>query len=186
MGHRVLGNLNMADTLNGNARIDSTIAQKAVRDATADVYGIPKAKTILTTKGTMGYLVDSRLDDLMVAMVKKGTWGRILDLVPFGKWQEVYTETPNVNDSASMDYASQHGDSVYLYPIPASVDTVYLLYTTYGPHLWTDTNVVAVPAELYSPIEYLATIKAAIIGGRDKKAAEYIELYKQVTKGVPE
>ena len=186
MGYRVLGNLNMADTVNGNDRCNSTIAKKAVRDATADVYGIPKAKSIVTASGTMGYLVDSRLDELMMAMVKKTRWGIILKMVPFEQWREGLNQSGNVNDTASIDYCSQHGDSIYLYPIPASVDTIYLIYTTYGPHLWTDTNVVTVPAELYTPIEYMATIKAAVIAGKDDYAAKYMELYKAITRTTPE
>lgn len=179
-GYRVLANLNCADTLNGNDLVDSTDAQRHVRDAVVDVGTmIPteKAKTIVTVDGTFGYLVDTHLDSLRMVLLKKGRYAHVVDVVRWSKMKDVFSRMGLAYDTSSAKYAAVHGDSAYIYPIPPRVDTLYLFYTARGavPTAYTDT--VDTPHELYSAIEYLATMRAALSVGDHIHAANYEKLF---------
>ena len=163
-GHRVLSNLNCSDTLNGNDLIDSLEAQRQVRDAVVDVGALlptEKAKTITTVDGTIGYEVDSHLDSLRAVLLKKGRYAKVIEVVTWGKFKQSISQMGTVYDTSSARYASVHGDSVYVYPVPPRVDTLYLFYTARGTVPCCDTSTVDMPHELYSAVEYLATMRAA-------------------------
>lgn len=166
MGHRVFNNLNIADTIEGHARLDSGTVRRCIRDATVDVGTLlptPKAKTITTTSGTFGYLVDTHLDSVQAAFVKGGRWAKLLPVVPWYKLIEAYSQMGLTYDTTSIEYAAVNGDSLYLYPVPASGDSIYVFYTTRGSTPTAAADTIDVPHELYSAVEYLATVKAAMI-----------------------
>lgn len=179
MGQRVFANLGMADTTLGNSRLDTAKVRRCVRDATVEIGSLlpsERAKTITTVDKTFGYLVDTHLDSVQAVILKKGRFGLQIDIVPFWKFSEAWSQMGSVYDTASYAFCGIHGDSLYAYPIPARVDTLYVFYTARGKTPTAATDTINVPHELYSAIEYAATVKgAAILDWRDK-----LEIYKSL------
>lgn len=160
----MFANLNCADTLNGNDLLDSTLAQRYVRDAVGDVgkkISVAKAKTITTADGTFGYLVDQHLVRLDVALVQYNNTVKPLPVVPFEKFAESYNMAANTSDTTFYSFAASHGDSIYIMPVPRNTRTIYLFYWSWGANVSTAKDTVTLPQEVYDAVEYRATELAA-------------------------
>ena len=163
-GRRVFNNLGVSDTINGTPRFDSSDVRRFVRDAVIEIGTMlppERAKRIVTASGTFGYLIDSHLDSIQAVILKKGRFAKQIDVVPFWKMGESWSQMGGVYDTASYAFCAVHGDSLYPYPIPSRVDTLYLFYTGRGRTPAVDTSVVDLPHELYTAVEYMATVKGA-------------------------
>lgn len=179
-GHRVFNNLNMADTLNGSDRFDSTDAQRCIRDAVGEIgakIGVPKVTSIATTDKTMSYEVDEYLVEVDGVLIKKNRFSKPILLVSFDKFLEAYVQQGISYDTGSYSYCAVHGDSLYLYPIPARVDTINVIYWARGDNVSTFADTVTLPYKLYPAVEYLATAKAAGIIKKYDDAKYYRNLY---------
>lgn len=163
---RVFLNLGISDTTLGIPRYDTADAHKCIRDAVVNIGTLlppERAKTIVTTKGTSGYLIDKHLDSVQAVILKKGTFGLPIDVVPFWKFGEAYAQMGSVYDTASYAFCAVHGDSIYPFPFPPRADTLYVFYTGRGKTPTTTADTVDLPHELYTAVEYLATVKGAAI-----------------------
>jgi hypothetical protein len=197
-GQRVFNNLNMADTLNGNDRLDSVRVRRLVRDAYKQVgteIGMRKSTRIETVDKTAKYLVDDGLNYLSMVFIKRNRFLAPVRVVEYEKFLEAYATQGTSYDTGSYDYATQYGDSIYLYPIPARVDTILVEYNARGPNLYADTNVIQLPHELYPAIEFLATGLAAdkLVDAAKAQAAyakyakerdHFLRLYGRIRPGV--
>lgn len=172
-GHRVLYNLNIKDTLNGNDRLDSNGVRRFVRDAVKHVgteIGMLKSVRIETVDGTPKYVVDVRLNYLSMVFLKKNRFLQPVRIVDYDRFLESYSTQGTSYDTSSSDYCTQIGDSIILYPIPARVDTIMVEYNARAPDLYADTNVVQLPHKLYPAVEYFATGLSADRLGYERKA----------------
>lgn len=179
MGQRVFSNLGMADTTLGNSRLDTAKVRRCVRDATVEIGTLlppEKAKTIITASGTFGYLVDKHLDSVTAVVLKRGAFGLQIDVVPFWKFGQAWSQMGSVYDTASYAYCGVWGDSLYPYPIPHRKDTIYVFYTARGRTPTAAADTIDLPHELYTAVEYAATVKGAAI----LEYANKLEIYKSL------
>jgi len=176
-GRKIFHNMNMSDTLNGSDRFDSTDAQRCVRDAANEVgnlVGTEKAKRIVTSAGTWGYEVEKDLNSILAVTIKRTKFSKPVIVYPFEKLLEAYSQQSSTYDTVAYFGCGISGDSIYPYPIPNRVDTLYLIYRGSGTKVSTYSDTVNLSIKYYPAVEYLATAKAAAIMSRD---ATYWQAY---------
>jgi len=180
-GRRVFRNLLVTDTVAGNDILDSGLVNRLVRDAVLEVgsrIGAEKAKTITTTSGTMGYQADAHFDSLRAVMLKKGRYSELISFGTFDAFSSAYDKMAHSYDTGAYEFCAIHGDSIYLYPVPASTDTIYLFYWGWGKTPSAAADTVDLPHELYNLVEYWATVKAAAVEQNPERMQTYLLLYK--------
>lgn len=174
-GHRGFNNLLINDTLNGNARLDSTQMQRCVRDAVRSVgtrISMPKAVQIITTAGTFAYEIDAHFTGAEAILQVNGNTIMPIRIVEFTGFLQSFTSTGALYDTLMYEYASIHGDSLYLAPVPRKIDTLAVYYYVTGGNPTLATDTVTLPTGAYDAVEYMATSKAAAIL-RDWVTADY-------------
>jgi hypothetical protein len=161
--YRVFGDLNMADTVNGNAALDSTKALRFISEGAADVgskVGVEKAKSVTLVANTNAYLLDAHLSGIRAAAVVKNYQFYPVNVVSFEDFNNSLLFSSSTTDSVPK-FCAAHGDSIYFHPVPSYAGTVKVWYWARGKVLMTQADTCDLPYELYPAVEYFAASRAA-------------------------
>lgn len=164
-GFRCFGMLNIADTINGTAQLDSTDMIKSVKMAFSRIsrsVTVPKAKNILTVDGQRSYLIDDAL--ISFGSAYKGSKGVTKPLI------RMYSGVENDGDyedkmvaGDSVMYFKVWGDSIKFYPVPTFVDTIQVEYNGRPAHPDASGDTVYVPYEYKDAMIFLSCYHAELM-----------------------
>lgn len=165
-GYRVFNLMNIADSGKGNATLDSSDMQKAIRMAFNGIgrsIAVPKTKVIPTVDGTRNYLIDNGF--ISVTNVMRVTNKSLTPMIPVLDVSMIDTD-PNFTAKMTSDsviFYMIHGDSIRFLPIPNHVDTIMIDYMARPAHPNATSDTVWIPYEYKDALIYLSAFHAEIM-----------------------
>lgn len=177
--YRIYSSGGFADTLNGNAEVDSNRMVGIISRAAArvgDRIGMPRCKSLSVTDGTASYLLDGHLSGIRAAALVKSNYWKPIAVVAPKKFGEGFFQEPLPTDTI-INFCSIHGDSIYFQPAPRHSGTVKIWYWSRGKSLTAQSDTCDLPYELYPAVEYLASQEVARILQDELGIKSFGELY---------
>lgn len=186
-GYRVANFMNMADSVNGTAKLPAAEIKNYVRMAFGTIslnISVDKTKYLPVVKGTRKYLVEAGL--IHVRDVSR-VYNNVTDPLEEVSNAGTLGSRTTYKDQAAGDERSQFyevlGDSIRLFPTPIYNDTVVIEYKARPSHPYADTCVVQVPYEYKNALIYLAAFISEV-SVRGPMADVYWKLYDNETKDI--
>lgn len=163
--YRCFGMLNINDTINGSARLDSSDMIKLVKMSFSRIsrsITIPKAKNVFAVANQRAYLVDDALVSFGSAIkASNGVSKPLIRMYKGVENSEDYQDKMVAGDSVM--FYEVWGDSIYLYPMPTKVDTIQVKYNGRPPHPDAVNDTVHVPYEYKDAMIFLTCYHAELM-----------------------
>lgn len=167
---------------NGTAVLDTHTVRKFARDAAIKAYtdiGIPKGKKIAIVNGTSGYLVDAALIWIKGIVFDTNGDFRALREIAVERLSDQTYYSSLVGTGARPEYYARHGDSIRIFPEPATNDSIYVFYFARDKFPAANADTINIPIEYKDAVVWAGAGYCAVRMNRPDLIQLFGALYKE-------